>query len=99
MAIRRGWLGGIDNVTTSSDVVAWHVRGGQVNTAPDEVVDTVNGHGDLGLQGAIDRRRGGVIAVPGLGGASGVTVLSDRGLAAGFANDGAQVHAVTWRGC
>lgn len=48
-------------------------------------VYTVNGHGDLGLQGAIDRRRGGVINVPSPGGPTGMTVLSDRGLAAGFA--------------
>jgi hypothetical protein len=99
VAIRRGWLGGIDNYTGSGDVVAWRTRGGPVNTAPDGVVYTVNGHGDLGLQDAIDRRRGGLITVPGLGGPTGVTVLSDRGHAAGFANGGAQVHAVTWRGC
>jgi len=99
VAIQGGWIGGIDNYTGSSDVVAWRVRGGPVNTAPDEIVYTVNGHGDLGLQGAIDRRRGGLITVPGLGGPTGVTVLSDHGLAAGFANDGTQVHAVTWRGC
>lgn len=99
VAIRRGWIGGIDNYTASSDIVAWRTRGGPVNTAPDGSVYTVNRHGDLGLQGAIDRRRSGVITVPDLGGPAGVTVLSDRRLAAGFANDGAQVHAVTWRGC
>jgi probable HAF family extracellular repeat protein len=99
VAIRRGWLGGIDNHSTTGDIVAWRTRGGPVNTAPNVIVYTVNGHGDLGLQDAIDRRRGGLITVPGLGGPTGVTVLSDRGPAAGFADDGAQVHAVTWRGC
>jgi hypothetical protein len=101
LAIRRGWIGGFDNYTSNGVVAAWRTRGGPTNLVPNwqSFVYTVNGHGDLGLQGAIDRRRGGLVTVPDLGGPSGVQVLSDRGIAAGFASDGFQVHAVIWRGC
>jgi len=101
VAIRDRWIAGTDNYTTDSAAVAWRPSGGPVNVVPLDPAfpSTVNGHGDIALPGAIDRRHSGLITLPDLGGPSGVTVLSDRGPAAGFASDGSRQHAVVWHGC
>jgi hypothetical protein len=99
-AIANGWIGGF-HPASSGMAMTWRPGGGPVNRVPDgyETTFAINGHGDIGLYGAIDRRQGGLVPLPSLGGPSGVSTLSDRGTAAGFANDGSQVHAVVWRGC
>jgi hypothetical protein len=98
VAIQGGWTAGTDNFTSGGTTVAWRDR--QTNVVPAESgAYSVNGHGDVGLQDAIDRRRGGLTIVPNLGGSTGVTALSDRKIAAGFAYDGYQVHAVSWHNC
>jgi hypothetical protein len=53
------------------------------------------------LFSAIVHRDGRIVNLPGLGTqtAQAPRVLSDDGLAAGFANDGEKVHAVLWHGC
>ena len=99
VAIRRGWVAGV----AGSGAAAWRTRGGPVNLAPPEYTlpTSVNRHGDLGFGGAIDRRHGGVVLVPGGGGGfpPTVTALSDRRTAVGFANVPSGTRAVIWTGC
>ena len=101
IAIRNGWIAGFENVFPVN-AFARNLRGRGVNqVAGLGAPYSGNGRGDLGLFAAIAHRGGSVVALPGLGTgtAQAPRVLSDDGRAAGFANDGSQVHAVTWQGC
>ena len=103
VSLRKGWVAGWDNSVASGSLpTRWNVRKGIVRHVSTDVyfVYSGNGRGDVGLGGAIARRHGGIVPVPGLTPTAGsaVKVLSDRDLAAGFSNDG-QAKAVVWRGC
>jgi hypothetical protein len=103
LAIRKGWIGGVEFIPGGS--AGWRVQGGPVNRAPagSGFPTAVNRHGDLAFvnAGVVDRRNGGVVVLPGLGGHSTpeVMFLSDRGLVAGSANDSVSTRATVWYGC
>jgi hypothetical protein len=100
ISIRNGWVGGYEN--NILPVNAFTFRSGIFNQlAGMGTPYSSNGRGDLGLYSAIAHRDGRLVTLPGLGSATAQAprVLSDNGAAAGFANDGTQVHAVTWHGC
>ena len=101
ISIRNGWVGGFENAFPVN-AFTQSLRGRGFNQlAGMGSPYSSNGRGDLGLFSAIAHRDGRVVILPGLGTASAQAprVLSDNGQAAGFANDGMQVHAVTWVGC
>ena len=103
VGIRSGWIAGWENQTSRSVAVRWQPRTG----APAQITDgnsgvySVNSRGSVGMQDAIAHRHGRIVQLPGLwdSGARGAKVLSDRGTAAGFSYDGAQVRAAVWTGC
>jgi len=103
LAIRKGWIGGFEFSLGMS--AAWRVQGGPVNRPPAGYgfPTAVNRHGDLAFvnAGVVDRRNGGVVVLPGLGGnfTPEVRFLSDRGLVAGSANDSVSTRATVWNGC
>jgi hypothetical protein len=99
VSIHNGWIAGYENTFPAK---AFAVRRAEFNQIDGMGTPySGNGRGDLGLASAIVHRDGRVVPLPGLGSAvaQAPRTLSDRGRAAGFANDGAQVHAVRWHDC
>jgi hypothetical protein len=101
-AIRNGWVAGSAFDGQHSVPVRWNLRSGSVEQLSTEflVGVAVNRYGSVSLEQSIAHRDGRIVPLPGLTefGPLGASVLTDRGTAAGFANDGI-VHAVTWTGC
>ena len=102
IAIRNGWIGGWENDVFPVNTFARDLHTRAVNrTTGFGVPYSSNARGDLGLFSTIVHRDGRIVNLP----VSAPNpprlprVLSDHGLAAGFANDGEQVHAVVWHGC
>jgi hypothetical protein len=99
-AIRKGWVGGWTDAASGSVPARWNLRTGAVETvdASGPAFD-VNAHGTLATTAAVAHRDR-LVPLPGLtpGDARAAMTISDRGVAAGFDNDGV-VHAVVWRGC
>jgi hypothetical protein len=101
ISIRNGWVSGFENVFPVN-AFTHSLRGRGFNqVAGMGSPYSSNGRGDLGLFSTIAHHDGRIVTLPGLGAGSAQAprVLSDNGQAAGFANDGVQVHAVTWQGC
>jgi hypothetical protein len=101
-AIRNGWVAGSAFDGQHSVPVRWNLRTGSVLQLSTDFLtgDAVNRHGAVSLGQSIAHRDGSIVALPGLTASDArvARVLTDRGTAAGFDNDGT-VHAVTWTAC